>query len=66
MDEFLKHEDLKEQTINRHKKTRAKLEEGDINPLNKEGTIIRKLKQYTLITQQTLIKTILKIEIIMI
>lgn len=32
-----------------------------MNPLNKEGTIIKKLKQYTIITQQTLIKTIQKI-----
>ena len=61
MDEFLQHEDLKENTIKRHMRTIAKLEEEDINPLNKEGTIIKKLKQYTIITQQTLIKTIQKI-----
>ena len=42
-------------------RTIAKLDEEDINPLNKEGTIIKKLKQYTIITQQTLIKTIQKI-----
>ena len=57
MDEFLQNEDLKEQTIKRHLKTITKLEQEDINPLNKEGTIIKKLKQYTIITQQTLIKT---------
>ena len=61
MDEFLQHEDLKENTIKRHMRTIAKFEEEDMNPLNKEGTIIKKLKQYTIITQQTLIKTIQKI-----
>ena len=61
MDEFLQHEELKEQTIKRHLNTIKKLEEYEINPLNKEGTIIKKLKQYTIITQQTLIKTIQKI-----
>ena len=61
MDEFLEHEDLKEQTIKRHLNTIKKLEEYEINPLNKEGTIIKKLKQHTIITQQTLIKTIQKI-----
>ena len=61
MDEFLQHEDLKEQTFKRHMRTIAKLEQEDINPLNKEGTIIKKLKQFTIIKQQTLIKTIQKI-----
>ena len=42
MDEFLQHEDLKENTIKRHMRTIAKLEEEDIHPLNKEGTIIKK------------------------
>ena len=42
-------------------RTIAKFEEEDMNTLNKEGTIIKKLKQYTIITQQTLIKTIQKI-----
>ena len=63
MDEFLQHEDLKPNTIKRHMRTIAKLEEEEINPFNKEGTIITKLKQYTIITQQTLIKTILKIRV---
>ena len=61
MDEFLQHEDLKEQTIKRQMRTIAKLEQEDINPLNKEPTIIKKLKQFTIITQQTFIKTIQKI-----
>ena len=63
MEQFLEHEDLKEQTIKRHLNTIKKLEEEEINPLNKEQTIIKKLKHYTTITQQTLIKTILKIRI---
>ena len=61
MEQFLQDEDLKEQTIKRHLNTITKLEQDEINPLNKEGTIIKKLKHYTIITQQTLIKTILKI-----
>ena len=61
MDEFLQYEDLKKQTINRHLKTITKIEEYEINPLNKEQTIIKKLKQFTIISQQTFIKTILKI-----
>ena len=61
MDEFLEHEDLKENTIKRHLNTIKKLEQYEINPLNKEPTIIKKLKQYRIITQQTLIKTIQKI-----
>ena len=63
MDEFLQHEDLKPNTIKRHLRSISKLEQDEINPLNKEGTIIKKLKQHTLITQQTLIKTILKIRV---
>ena len=61
MEQFLEHEDLKEQTIKRHLNTITRLEEYEINPLNKEGTIIKKLKQHTIIKQQTLIKTIQKI-----
>ena len=61
MDEFLQNEELKEQTIKRHLNTIKKLEQEDINPLSKEPTIIKKLKQYSIITQQTLIKTIQKI-----
>ena len=61
MDEFLQHEDLKPNTIKRHMRTIAKLEEYEINPFNKEGPIRKKLKQHTLITQQTFIKTIQKI-----
>ena len=56
MNDFLEHEDLKEQTIKRHLSTIKKLEQDEINPLNKEQTIIKKLKQCTIITQQTLIK----------
>ena len=61
MNEFLQHEDLKANAIKIHLKTIEQLEEDNWNPLNKENTIITKLKQYTLIRQQTLIKTILKI-----
>ena len=61
MEEFLQHEDLKEQTIKRHLNTIKKLEQDEINPLNKEQTIINKLKQHTIIKQKTLLKTILKI-----
>ena len=61
MEEFLQHEDLKEQTIKRHLNIITRLEEYEINPLNKEPTIIKKLKQFTIIKQQTLIKTIQKI-----
>ena len=55
---FLQHEDLKENNKKRHLKSIVQLEEGNINPLNKEDTILTKLKQYTPIRQQTLIKTI--------
>ena len=61
MDDFLQNEDLKSDTIKRHLRTIAKLEEDNINPLSQESTIITRLKQYTLITKQTLIKTIIKI-----
>ena len=61
MNGFLQHEDLKANTIKRHLKSIEQLEEDNVNPLNKENTIITKLEQYTLIRQQTLIKKILKI-----
>ena len=53
MNGFLQHEDLKANTIKRHLKSIEQLEEDNVNPLNKENTIITKLKQYKLIRQQT-------------
>ena len=56
MNAFLQDEDLKANTTKRHLKSMEQLEEDNVNPLNKGNTIITKLKQYTLIREQTLIK----------
>ena len=61
MNDFLQHKDFKANTMKKHLKSIKQLDEENANPLNKENITITKLKQYTLIIQQTLIKTISKI-----